>query len=487
MAKAFEKPTHPTDAMEESFYQEHIKVYPAAVQGTVRKVKWAIVVALLSIYYIMPFIRWDRGPGLPTQAVLADLPGRRFYFFFIEIWPQEVYYFTGLLITAAFTLFLMTSVAGRVWCGYLCWQTVWTDLFLAVERLIEGDRRDRIKLDEGPKNGPYWGKKFMKWLAWAFIAMATGGAWVLYFTDAPTLIVQLVTGKAPSIAYIWIGILTFTTWFFAGYMREQVCIYACPWPRIQAAMTDEYALNVTYRDDRGEPRASVKEGKKMKAAGAAVGDCVDCYQCVAVCPTGTDIRMGSQLSCIQCGLCIDACTSIMSKLGRPTGLIAYDTPINFDRRKEGLEPVYKIVRPRTILYVVLISAVLGFMTWTFVSRGNAGVNILHDRNPLYVQNSDGSVRNGYTIRLLNRVGYERHFVLSVEGVPAETRLEVVGIDQNVDGRPLIHVGADQTREVRAAVVIPGDRVKDKSTDVVFRITEQGGRETATAKDFFKAP
>mgnify|MGYP001765862319 CR=1 FL=1 len=487
MAKAFEKPAHPTDAMEESFYQEHIKVYPAAVQGTVRKVKWAIVVALLSLYYIMPFIRWDRGPGLPNQAVLADLPGRRFYFFFIEIWPQEVYYFTGLLITAAFTLFLMTSVAGRVWCGYLCWQTVWTDLFLAVERLIEGDRRDRIKLDEGPKNGGYWGKKVMKWVAWAFIAMATGGAWVLYFTDAPTLIVQLVTGKAPSIAYIWIGILTFTTWFFAGYMREQVCIYACPWPRIQAAMTDEYALNVTYRDDRGEPRASVKEGKKLKAAGQSVGDCVDCYQCVAVCPTGTDIRMGSQLSCIQCGLCIDACTSIMTKLGRPTGLIAYDTPINFDRRKEGLEPVYKIIRPRTILYVVLISAVLGFMSWTFISRGNAGVNILHDRNPLYVQNSDGSVRNGYTIRLLNRVGHERHFVLSVEGVPAETKLEVVGIDQNVDGHPLIHVGADQTREVRAAVVIPGDKLKDRSTDVVFRITEQGGRETATAKDFFKAP
>jgi cytochrome c oxidase accessory protein FixG len=487
MAKAFEKQAHPTDAMEESFYQEHIKVYPAAVQGTVRKVKWAIVVALLSIYYIMPFIRWDRGPGLPNQAVLADLPGRRFYFFFIEIWPQEVYYFTGLLITAAFTLFLMTSVAGRVWCGYLCWQTVWTDLFLAVERLIEGDRRDRIKLDEGPKNGAFWGKKAIKWFAWAFIAMATGGAWVLYFTDAPTLIVQLVTGKAPSIAYIWIGILTFTTWFFAGYMREQVCIYACPWPRIQAAMTDEYALNVTYRNDRGEPRASVKEGKKLKAAGQAVGDCVDCYQCVAVCPTGTDIRLGSQLSCIQCGLCIDACTTIMTKLGRPTGLIAYDTPINFDRRKEGLPAIYRIVRPRTILYVVLIAAVLGFMSWTFLSRGNAGVNVLHDRNPLYVQNSDGSVRNGYTIRLLNRVGHERHFLLSIEGAPADTRLEVVGIDQTVDGRPLIHVGADQTREIRAAVVIPGAALKDKSTDVVFRIVEQGGRETATAKDFFKAP
>jgi len=270
-------------------------------------------------------------------------------------------------------------------------------------------------------------------------------------------------------------------------MREQTCIYACPWPRIQAALTDEYALNVTYLADRGEPRASVKEGKKLKAAGQDVGDCVDCYQCVAVCPTGTDIRLGSQLSCIQCGLCIDACTSIMSKLGRPTGLIAYDTPINFDRRKQGMEPIYRVVRPRTILYVCLISAVVGFMAYTFFSRGNVGVNVLHDRNPLYVQNSDGSVRNGYTVRLLNRVGHERMFELGVEGLPAGAKLEVVGIDQTVDGRPLIHVGADQTREVRAAVVVPGADLKEKSTDVVFRLTEQGGRETATAKDFFKAP
>lgn len=489
MAKGpgFAKPAPPKDAFEESYYQEHIKVYPAAVEGTVRKVKWAILVTLLGIYYVMPFIRWERGPGLPNQAVLADLPGRRFYFFFIEIWPQEVYYFTGLLITAAFTLFLMTSIAGRVWCGYLCWQTVWTDLFLAVERLIEGDRRDRIKLDEGPKNGTYFGKKILKMVAWGVIAAATGGAWVLYFADAPTLLKQIFTGQAPFIAYLWIGILTFTTWFFAGWMREQTCIYACPWPRIQAAMTDEYALNVTYRADRGEPRASVKEGKKLAAAGEPVGDCVDCYQCVAVCPTGTDIRLGSQLSCIQCGLCIDACTSIMEKLGRPTGLVAYDTPINFDRRKEGLPPIYRIVRPRTILYAVLISGVLGFMSYTFIMRGNAGVNILHDRNPLYVTNSDGSVRNGYTVRLLNRIGHERNFTLAVEGAPEGTRLEVVGIDQNVGGLPLIHVGADTTREVRAAVIVPGDKIKGTSDDVVFRIVSQEDKVTATAKDFFKAP
>ena len=484
---AFEKPPHPDDAMEESFYAEHIKVYPAAVSGRFRNIKWIVLGIWMAIYLLTPFLRWHRGDNLPDQAILLDLPGRRFYFFFIEIWPQEVYYFTGLLILAAMSLFLMTSIAGRVWCGYLCWQTVWSDLFLLVERLIEGDRRDRIKLDEGPTNAAYMSKKVMKWAAWLLISLFTGGAAILYFADAPTLLKAVFTGQASFTAYMWIGILTFTTYFFAGYMREQVCIYACPWPRIQAALTDEYALNVTYLQDRGEPRASVKDSKKLKAAGQPAGDCVDCYQCVAVCPTGTDIRMGSQLSCIQCGLCIDACASIMTKLGRPTGLVAYDTPINFDRRRQGLAPIFKTIRPRTLLYMGLIVVIGSIMVYTFATRGYAGVNVLHDRNPLYVANSDGSVRNGYTIRLLNRVGYARHMVLSLEGAPAGTKLEAVGITETVDGNPVILVPPDTTREVRVAVTMAAAAVKGTSLDVVFRITAKENGETAMHKDFFKAP
>lgn len=484
---AFEKPPHPDDAMEESYYAEHIKVYPAAVSGKFRNLKWIILGIWMSMWMLLPFVRWHRGEGLPDQAVLLDLPARRFYLFFIEIWPQEVYYLTGLLILSAMTLFLMTSVAGRVWCGYLCWQTVWTDLFLLVERLVEGDRRDRIKLDEGPKNAAYVGKKLAKWAGWLLVSLCTGGAAVLYFADAPTLVKEVFTGQAPFIAYMWIGILTFTTYFFAGYMREQVCIYACPWPRIQAALTDEFALNVTYRVDRGEPRASVKESRKLKAAGQPAGDCVDCYSCVAVCPTGTDIRQGSQLSCIQCGLCIDACTSIMTKLGRETNLIAYDTPLNFDRRREGLAPIFKIFRARTLLYMCIITLIAGIMVYTFNTRGFAGVNVLHDRNPLYVQNSDGSVRNGYTIRLLNRVGYARTMVLSLEGAPAGTRLDAVGVTDLVDGNPAILVPPDTTREVRVAVTMSSENVKGHSLDVVFRITSKENGETAFAKDFFKAP
>ncbi|MDK9696023.1 MAG: cytochrome c oxidase accessory protein CcoG [Siculibacillus sp.] len=472
--------------MEESFYQEHIKVYPAAVSGTYRRIKWTILAIWLGLYYLLPFIRWDRGPGLPSQAVLVDMPGRRLYFFFIEIWPQEVYYLTGLLILSAMTLFLMTALAGRVWCGYLCWQTIWTDLFLGVERLIEGDRRDRIKLDEGPTNLEKISKKVAKWLAWLGIAAGTGGAAVLYFGDAPTTIVEVFTGRASYSTYMWIGILTFTTYFFAGYMREQVCIYACPWPRIQAALTDEYALNVTYRVDRGEPRASVKEGKKLKAAGAPVGDCVDCYQCVAVCPTGTDIRMGSQLSCIQCGLCIDACDSIMKKLGREERLVAYDTPLNFDRRRAGLEPVFKLLRPRTMLYGGIIAVIATLMVYTFSNRTLESVNVLHDRNPQFVVNSDGSVRNGYTVRFLNRAHKRRDMVLSVEGMPAGTRIDAIGIDRAIDGNPVVEIESDRTREVRVSVTAPGAGFK-ASSDIVFRITDPEDKMTATAKDFFKAP
>ena len=292
------------------------------------------------------------------------------------------------------TLFLMNAIAGRVWCGYLCWQTVWTDLFYAVERLIEGDRRERMKLDKKRWTGEWVLEKVSKHTIWLLIAWWTGGAWVLYFADAPTLVKDLATGQAPFAAYMFIGILTFTTYVFAGFMREQVCIYMCPWPRIQAALTDEHALNVTYRYDRGEPRASVKQADKLRNAGEQVGDCIDCNQCVAVCPTGVDIRKGLQLGCIQCGLCIDACNTVMNKVGREGNLIAYDTDINIQRRMEGKEPVFKPIRARTMVYVVMIALVGALMTFTLATRSFEGLNVLHDRNPLYVQLTDGGVRNG---------------------------------------------------------------------------------------------
>lgn len=462
------------------------RIYPQRVQGTYRQIKWALLFFCLAVYYFLPFVRWDRGPNLPNQAVLADLANRRFYFFFIEIWPQEVYYFTGLLIIAAMVLFLMNSIAGRVWCGYLCWQTVWTDLYMAIERHVEGDRRERIRLDAEPWHAVKIIKKSIKHFLWILVAWWTGGAWVLYFADAPTLVRDLILFEAPFTAYMWIGILTFTTYIFAGIMREQVCLYMCPWPRIQAALTDDKALNVTYLYDRGEPRVSVKEGARLKAAGEAAGDCVDCMQCVNVCPTGVDIREGSQLGCIQCGLCIDACDTVMKKLGRPPRLIAFDTDEAIQARQRGETPVYKLLRARTYIYLALIAIVGGAMIFQLATRKTAGINVIHDRTPLFTTLADGSIRNAYTVRLLNKRPETREFALTIDGI-LNAQIEVVGVPATADWRPLVEVGPDRTREVRVLISAPKAALTDKSMPVVVRASDLFVGEVVTAKDHFFSP
>ncbi len=268
-----------------SLYAAHEKVFPKRAEGNFRKLKWIIMAITLGIYYLTPWIRWDRGPFAPDQAVLLDMAHRRFYFFFIEIWPQEFYFVAGLMVMAGVGLFLVTSVVGRAWCGYSCPQTVWTDLFIKVEELVQGDRNARIRLDKAP-----WSLRKISLIGfthfiWLVIAVATGGAWIFYFADAPTLLKDFVTLQAPFVAYGTVAVLTATTYLLGGIMREQVCIYMCPWPRIQAAMLDEDSLVVTYNDWRGEPRSAGT--KKAAAAGLAVGDCIDCNACVAVCPTAS--------------------------------------------------------------------------------------------------------------------------------------------------------------------------------------------------------
>ncbi|WP_127089967.1 cytochrome c oxidase accessory protein CcoG [Aquabacter cavernae] len=470
------------EEVEEPLYVARRQIYPQSVHGTFRRIKWIILAITLGIYYLLPFVRWDRGPGAPDQAVLMDFPARRFYFFFLEIWPQEFYYVAGLLILASLILFLMNAVAGRVWCGYLCPQTVWTDLFLAIERLIEGDRRERMKADAGPMTLEKFTHKTLKHAIWLLIAWWTGGAWVLYFADAPTLVVELATLQAPTIAYASIFVLTCTTYVLAGHMREQVCTYMCPWPRIQAALTDEYALNVAYRYDRGEPRGSLKKAVLLREAGKPAGDCIDCDQCVAVCPTGVDIRKGSQLDCIQCGLCIDACNTVMDKISRPRNLIAYDSEANFAARAAGKPQVRHLVRPRTLLYVALIAVTGITMLVSLAMRDTEGVAAIHDRNPLFVRMADGAVRNAYTLRIANKQRAERTFLLSVAGVPGGT-LDVVGTGGTTD----VSVGPDQTRELRVFVTTHTPLDPGVSLPITFLIRDKATGVEAKVPDHFIGP
>ncbi|WP_027584864.1 cytochrome c oxidase accessory protein CcoG [Bradyrhizobium sp. Ai1a-2] len=472
----------------EPLYAARKKVYPQSVSGTFRRIKWALMAVCLGVYYFLPFVRWNRGPDAPDQAALLDFPNQRFYFFFIELWPQEVYYFTGLLIVASVTLFLMNSIGGRIWCGYLCPQTVWTDLFYAVERWIEGDRRERMRKDAAAHR---WTLRrscevALKHAIWLMIAWWTGGAWVLFFSDAPSLMNDLAAFQAPMVAYLWIGILTSTTYLLAGHMREQVCTYMCPWPRIQASLTDEWALNVTYRYDRGEKRTSVKKAAELRALGEHVGHCVDCYQCVAVCPTGIDIRNGPQLECIQCGLCVDACDAVMKKIGRPTRLIGYDNEINILRRQQGQPPIYRIVRPRTIIYGLFIALVVGIMLYALNTRSLLKLNVLHDRNPVAVTLSDGSIRNAYTMRLLNKSGFDRVIAIDIDG-PVNATVHVVGANSVMPDRPEVVIGRDQTTELRLLVTAPKENNPERSIPVHFHVTDIGLGVVASATDNFVAP
>ena len=428
-------------------YAKREPIFPRRVSGNFRTMKWWLLGAMLAIYYIMPWIRWDRGPAMPDQAVLLDLANRRFFFFMIEIWPHEFYFVAGLLIMAGIGLFLFTSALGRVWCGYACPQTVWTDLFILVERWIEGDRNARLRLHRKRWDAEKIRKYGTKWTAWFLIGMATGGAWVFYFADAPTLFVDLFTGQANPIAYITVLILTMTTFFFGGFFREQICIYACPWPRIQAAMVDEETLTIGYRDWRGEPRGKLKKGQLDPNQ----GDCIDCMACVNVCPMGIDIRDGQQMACITCGLCIDACDEVMDRIGKPRGLIGYLALSDEIAEREGKPPksVWKhVFRPRTVLYTSIWSLIgVGLLIALFI-RSDLDMSVSPIRNPTHIVLADGTVRNVYDIRLRNMYGEPREFVLSVSDNP-DLALAVEGAP---DRR--VSVAADEQTQLRVYLSAP---------------------------------
>ncbi len=461
----------------DTLYEKRNQIYPKLAHGKFRLVKWIVMAVTLSVYYLIPWIRWPRGEGIPDQAVLADFDGEKFYFFFLEIWPQEIYFLGGLIILAALGLFLVTSLFGRVWCGYTCPQTVWTDLYIWVERAFEGDRAARMRLDKAPMSFNKAWRKGGKHAVWLLIAFLTGGAFILYWHDAPTIARTWFTGESPLTAYFFAGILTFTTYMLAGTMREQVCTYLCPWPRIQGALTDEHALNVTYRYDRGEPRAPHRKDESWEGR----GDCIDCKQCVQVCPMGIDIRDGAQLECIHCALCIDACDDIMRKVGRPTGLIAYDTDRAVSLRAAGAKPHYKIFRTRTVLYAVMISLISGLILWGYAAKSTYEFNVLKDRSPPFIRLSDGRIRNGYTLKLVNKSTTTQAVEVKVTGL-GDAEFEIIGVGTaTAAGSLRLTSEAHGVDRYRLLVTVPAGDTADRDILVVeIKDTDTGEKVSAGA-------
>ncbi len=386
----------------QSLYVAEEKVYPREVEGRFARLRTLSVWVLLGIYYLLPWLHWNG-----RQAVLFDLPARKFFIFGLVFWPQDFIFLTWLLIIAALALFFFTAMAGRLWCGYACPQTVWTETFLWMERFVEGDRNARLRLDRGGWDANKLLRKGLKQVLWISFALWTGFTFVGFFSPIRELggaVLGMTLGPWET---FWIFFYAFATYGNAGYLREQVCKYMCPYARFQGAMFDHDTLVITYDKERGEPRGARKRGTDPRAQG--LGDCIDCTWCVQVCPTGIDIREGLQIECIACAACIDACDDVMDKMGSPRGLIRYTTQHSLDHKPT------RVLRPRVLIYAGLLTAlVVGFVA-TIALRSPVKLDVIRDRNSLYRLTDDGQVDNVYTLRILNKTEREQHFRIQAQG------------------------------------------------------------------------
>lgn len=436
------------------------RVFVQNVKGRFRRLKWLLNFVFLTIYFCSPFLRFDRGSHTPNQAILIDFKNSKAYFFMIEIWPQEVYYLAGILIIAAIILFFITSLFGRIWCGYACFQTVWTDIFIAFERLFQGDRNSRILLDR-KNNFEKFYKKSLTHLSWIIFSIATGYGFVCYFNDSITLSQNISKGQISFNVLGWILGIATMTYIMAGFAREHVCTYMCPYSRFQSAMFDNNTLIITYDSKRGEPRGKMTKNQDFENQ----GHCIDCKQCQVVCPTGIDIRDGLQMECIACGLCIDACDNIMEKVGLPKGLIRYDTlnhlanPIKKNK--------FKILKPRTIFYSTILTIVCAIMLKSLITKSLLELSIIPNRNPLFVKLSNGSIRNSYIVKVMNKSHQTQSFRLD------NTNVKDLILTSNSNQINNIEVKPNSIKSFKIYGTIPNKIINKINTDrllVNFTIT-----------------
>ena len=433
-------------------YRSEDKIYPREVKGRYATLRRLAMFVLLGAFYGGPWLRWDN-----RQAVLFDLPERKFYIFELTMWPQDFIYLALLLIVLAVSLFFFTALAGRLWCGYACPQTVWTEAFTWIEMAIEGDRSKRMKLDKAPWTFDKIRKKVLKQVCWIALALFTGFSFVGYFSDVRELAANLATFNAGTWEVFWVLFYGFATYGNAGHMREQVCKYMCPYARFQGAMFDRDTLIITYDTERGEPRGGRRRGSDPKAQG--LGDCVDCTMCVQVCPTGIDIRKGLQYECIACAACIDACDGVMDKVGYERGLIRYSTERALEHKK------YRLVRPRTLVYTGVLALLLTTMVASVILR-----------KPVIVDGRQG-IENSYTIRVINKHNEDHDYVLSVSGVE--------GIALRAENT--FSVSGESVATLPVSVVVPHEYAAGGHV-IEFRVDATDGSDiSVTEESRFRGP
>ena len=396
--------TTATDAaVEKELYSKREKIYPREVHGLFATLRWLAVAVLLGGYYIVAWINWDG-----RQILLFDLPARKFHILMWTFWPQDFFLLALMLILAALSLFFFTALAGRLWCGYACPQTVWTEVFMWIEHKIEGDRPKQMKLDKGPWNARKIRIKTIKHVLWFLFALWTGFTFVGYFTPIRELTVSVLNLATGPWETFWIFFYSFATWGNAGFMREQVCIYMCPYARFQSAMFDKDTMVVSYDEARGEPRGARKRSDDPATKG--LGACIDCNICVQVCPTGIDIRDGQQYQCIGCAACIDACDDVMDKMGYDRGLVRYTTLSILDGGQSH------VLRPRIYVYAAFLTIFLAGILYGIVTRVPLELDVIRDRNALYNETYDGMIENVYTLKLVNKDRLDHEFKLTVTGI-----------------------------------------------------------------------